>query len=390
MVSVGGPLCVRCKGRLWCGRTKCPILERIRIQRNLNVPVEFIGLSSGFGLVGWKNYPVVRIAPLESLENPLFYDPPSWTGLSVDEIVEKRVRQIGPYVTRKVTDARDPDYKIIEVQDAAMSVKPVSLETVLERKPGAPRFDPVTEPVGPTAPARKIELESEPRIPGFLYRISEDEIKAEEGVMQVYERYDVYRASQMLSLGLLGIKKRFVPTRWAITAVDSMVGEKIRKEVLRYPALDHFLLFKSSLYDNHFYIIFLPSPWMFELLEAWGALWTRVRVITQDHEVRRRKTYAKNTGGSYYAARLAVLEKLREMKRQAGVVVLREVREGYYAPLGVWQVRENVRMALRSKGERFGSLEELLAHIDLRTLPELLNRSRVLRMFREQSRLIEC
>ena len=389
MVSVGGEICVKCKGRLWCGRKKCPILERIRLSREVEVPWEFVGKGTGFGLVGWKAYPKVRIAPLEQLDRVFYYDPPSWTSLSLEEVVENRVRSVGAWVERKVEEARDPDYQVIEIQDAVMSVKPVDLETSLAKRPSKPRFDPVLEPVGPTAPAKSLSLASDPKIPRALYKVAEDEVRAEEGVMEVYRKFDVYKASQMLALGLLGIEKRFVPTRWAITAVDSMVGERLRREVLKYPELDAFYLFHSSLFDNHFYIIFLPSPWMYEIIEVWGALWAKTRVITQDYEMRRRKRYAGNVGGSYYAARLAVLEKLKDMKRQAGVLILREVREGYYAPVGVWQVRENVRKALREKGEKFESLEEVLARIRLRTpLQELLSRSKILRFFREQKRIL--
>jgi len=67
--------------------------------------------------------------------------------------------------------------------------------------------------------------------------------------------------------------------------------------------------------------------------------------------------------GGHYAMRLAVLEKLFQMRRQAAVLALREVGPEYYAPVGVWQVREGVRRALSSEPLRFGELGWALDHL---------------------------
>jgi hypothetical protein len=78
-----------------------------------------------------------------------------------------------------------------------------------------------------------------------------------------------------------------------------------------------------------------------------------------------RTTYAE-IGGCYYSARLAVCELLVKEKRQATVVVLREAHSGYIMPVGVWQVRENVRNAMRQKPSLFNSLHEALKTIAAR------------------------
>jgi hypothetical protein len=44
-------------------------------------------------------------------------------------------------------------------------------------------------------------------------------------------------------------------------------------------------------------------------------------------------------------------------------VVFREVRSGYIVPLGVWQIRENVRQAFRERPAEFSDLQEALAFI---------------------------
>jgi hypothetical protein len=52
-----------------------------------------------------------------------------------------------------------------------------------------------------------------------------------------------------------------------------------------------------------------------------------------------------------------VLEYLAEIKRQASIFVLREITPDYWAPLGVWVVREGMREALRNPPHKFDSLE---------------------------------
>ncbi|AAB89916.1 hypothetical protein [Archaeoglobus fulgidus] len=76
-------------------------------------------------------------------------------------------------------------------------------------------------------------------------------------------------------------------------------------------------------------------------------------------DIRPKRDYS-NLSGGYYAARLPVLEYLREKRGQASVLVIREIKPSYYAPLGVWVVEEGVRKALKSKPEVFESFDDAL------------------------------
>ncbi len=64
------------------------------------------------------------------------------------------------------------------------------------------------------------------------------------------------------------------------------------------------------------------------------------------------------TAGAHFASRLAVAEYLLANKIQAGAMVLREIRPEYAIPVGVWQVREGVRMALKQKPTLASSFEQ--------------------------------
>ena len=75
----------------------------------------------------------------------------------------------------------------------------------------------------------------------------------------------------------------------------------------------------------------------------------------EDH--RGRKNYASKVTGAYYAARLGVLEYLQSIRRQAACFVYREITDEYWAPLGVWVIRESVRKALQGKPRTYDTLE---------------------------------
>ena len=90
-------------------------------------------------------------------------------------------------------------------------------------------------------------------------------------------------------------------------------------------------------------------------------------VIAYEHEKNEgRWDYALNEGGGYYAGRFAVCEALDCMRRQARVIIFREIYEGYVMPVGVWEVRENVRKAMKNNPRKFASLKEALLDVGTR------------------------
>ena len=51
------------------------------------------------------------------------------------------------------------------------------------------------------------------------------------------------------------------------------------------------------------------------------------------------------------------------MRRKGAVIAFREVGKGYAIPLGVWQVRENMRQALSNPPQSFETITSALKHI---------------------------
>src|SRR3989475_12532927 len=75
------------------------------------------------------------------------------------------------------------------------------------------------------------------------------------------------------------------------------------------------------------------------------------------------RTSTASLAGCNYAARLAVGEALARERRQAATVILRETHPGYIMPVGVWNVREHVREALRHLPHRFPSMADTLEYL---------------------------
>ncbi len=109
----------------------------------------------------------------------------------------------------------------------------------------------------------------------------------------------------------------------------------------------------------------------YEAYEAWypRTLWnpaeTHVSIVTDWEGYNGRSKYA-SMGGCYYSGRLAVMEHLMKVRRQARVFILREAYPDYILPVGVWQVRENVRNAMRQPPMVYATLDEALARLQSR------------------------
>mgnify|MGYP005847710881 FL=1 len=165
-----------------------------------------------------------------------------------------------------------------------------------------------------------------------------------------------------------------------------MIGKILISKVKGYRENSDILVFPSYYLFNQFVILILPGKWEFENFEAWApkTSWAanpeKYTIIEEYEGWEGRWKYAQQAGG-YYASRLAVLEYLNRMKVQGRVVVFREVYEGFYLPVGVWQVRENVRHALSHRPKKFASMAEALDEVKkyIRLpLKEYERRSRIL------------
>ena len=124
----------------------------------------------------------------------------------------------------------------------------------------------------------------------------------------------------------------------------------------------------SSLHNNYA-VILMPTGWQYEWSEAFLHVLGNEELVFSDHEGQKKKTAYSPLGGCYYSCRMAVLEALAREKKQAGAIILREALHGY-VPMGVFNVRENVRHAMNQSPQEFEDIRTALSHISRRfTLP---------------------
>lgn len=386
-------ICLTCKGgRLLCGRPSCPLLQKMHVQ----TPIEPKLKESMFGpspsiFVGWKGYPNVFVGPMTSLEEEnaaVLDDPSRWYGLDFNEIIRMRSLLVRSKTLQEVKSRT----KLVEdSQEIAMSIKPVDTEVEFKTAPKyGISFSPISQPMGPSGILKNLEIAGNPKIPKKVDAIASEGMRATDAARALYDTgHDVYYITRVLSSGALGMQenKKLVPTRWSITAVDDMLGNWLRGVAKGYPPVSEFRVYSNTYLENHFEILLMPANWEFEQFEAWApnTLWTmaysKPAINLEKEGYGGRSSYAIKEGGGYYAARLATLEALNEMRRQAGVVIFREIHEGYIMPVGVWEVRENVRRAFRNPPAKFGTLKDALNHMSLKLkipMAEYIKRSEIL------------
>lgn len=369
-------LCVFCKGgRMLCGRERCPHLEKARLLFEVHSVAVY--KDSIFGktppniFVGSYGYPSVFWGPLVSASETVVDNPADMYGMELSDIIRHRGMLVRG---KKQGDVHLKDRMVERAQEVALSYRSIDVEAHFSRKiKPMIVFSPITQPMGPSAPLLDFHVCENPKIPKRVDMIVDDGISAMEAIREMCRYgFDNYYITRVFSAGVLGKKenKRMVPTRWSITAIDDMLSKNYIAEIKSMPSINEFLVFSNEYLSNHFEILLMPGKWEFENFEAWApnTVWTQGMTnaqITEEHEPYEGRTkYAESQGGGYYASRFAVSEALaKRIKRQAKAVVFREVYEGYMVPVGVWEVRENIRHALMKNGVKFQTLSEALGDI---------------------------
>ena len=355
-------------------------------------------------------YPLVNIgilSPLEKDDNAWVYDDSKYwaeQNFQIEDVVKLRDSLLNSRFQSKVTDSRLNKKFVSLAQQIAVASKPVDVEIELKNSLSFKRNkDKVVTSQGMRAGLKKATITGNVKIHKKVDKVMNDEIKAAEGMKLLYKNnFDEYTLSKILSVGVMGLKKnkRFVPTRWSITATDDTLGKQLLEQVRNYKWIEDYELFFGEFMGNQYVILLFPNVWSYELFELYypGSSWnpsTEMKASTDFESFSGRKTYASNTAGGYYATRLPILKYLNQIKRQASVLVIRLETPSYWAALGVWIVRESVKKALQTK-MKFDSREELLdAAKKISKIKYdfdasgILNKSLLLRQIKEERRLGE-
>lgn len=372
--------CILCRGtRLLCGKSRCPIMAKVYANVRTAPLLEarsLAGSSPPSIFVGRVGYPKVDIGPMvppQFGDTSILDTPEEWVGHPIDTIISMRQRLVRGRHRVKVDEPDAPDRLLQATRELALGREPARVDAVFKQRPsGRIELSSEGQPMGPSAPLETFESEAVRADHRIERAFCDTDLLARDGILELY-RGGVYlsRIQRALSAGLLGDgrRRRLVPTRWSITAVDSNVGEALMEETKVAPTIDEFRVYETTRLDNRWIVLMMPTEWCYELVEAWypGTLWNpdhqAISIINDYEFFEGRRTYAR-IGGCYYAARLASNELLTREGRQAGVVILREAHPGYILPVGVWNVREHVREALAGTPVRYDSLQGALAHVE--------------------------
>ncbi|HID25614.1 MAG TPA: hypothetical protein EYP23_04040 [Thermoplasmata archaeon] len=363
---------------MFCGKERCPVLVRFSFQTRVSKMINSLmleGSSPPSVFIGRVGYPKVAIGPLVPpvVGDTSFIDTPEyWSDVTIDDVVDFRSQLVrGKYVVN-VYDVESSNKIVSLTRELALSKESVPSEVYFEKKPtGRIIFYDEAQPHGPSALIKKLDI-SNPKYDSRIEKVFYDtDLKARDAVVDLYKKGTLVSSIQKaFSVGAFGKKKyrRFVPTRWSITAVDSMLGEELLKQTKNSPLINEYRVYRFKRFDNRWVVLMMPTSWRYELIEAWypKTTWNpygaTIAMYNSYEFYNGRETYAE-IGGCYYAARLAVNETLSKERRQAAVVVLREVHPGYILPVGVWNVRETVREALKQPYTKYETLQSALSGI---------------------------
>lgn len=367
-----------------CGINPCPLLAEVRNRLPVVEPTsiaEMVGPSPPQLFVGRYGYPDVRAGPSASwlsendseLAPSATGDPADLFGRPLEEVAARHANLITGGQRMKVQEAQRPGQMLETTQEIAMAAHSVDVELdfaspILIGR--SPTFDSMSTPLGPTGEVLRAEVVGHPSIPRKVDSIAGETDLLATDAMDELSASSIGEAhiSRLLSSGVLGREsaRRLVPTRWSITATDDMLGKRLWRRARDLPSIDKVLVYEATYLDNRFHIILTPGLWAFHMLEAWtrGSLWSDSGGVIGDwEEMKPRAKYADRITGAYYAARLGVLEHMLSVGRSGACLIWRDIGEGYWAPVGVWLIRETVREAMKQPPKQFDSLKEAVDYV---------------------------
>jgi len=355
--------------------------------RSVQVSEKMDGTSPPSVFIGTFNYPKVYVGPMltpDPGDTSILDMPEAW--IPQHKTQEQIIRYRLDLVRGKHrVGIKDLVNRLVQkLQEISLAKSSVESEAQFRYQPKGFTFNEEHTPFGPSAPIEKFSIGNvswEHHLEKAHY---DTDLKSAEAVVNLYNDGVLFSQIQKaFSTGTMGIGKnrKLVPTRWSITAVDSTLANHLYDEVIYNEILDRYLVFEFSSLNNYYIVILTPTPWQYEWIEAFIGVMGENTVIFGDSELFKPKKEYSSVGGCYYSCKFAVLEALSRMKKQAGAIVLREAYEDY-VPLGVFNVRENVRNALLQTPIEFDSLKSTLGYVSTKLrlpLSSFMNESKVLR-----------
>jgi len=319
------------------------------------------GTSPPAVFVGSHNYPKVFVGPMVPPihgNTELLDSPEKWKGKTLEEIINFRLNLVRGI--QKISIEQTEGRYIENLQEITMSSKPTDLDLTFNKNVSSNiSINGESAPFGPVGEIKSAKFSGSISTKPIEKIFYDKDMNADDAVLKLYNSgIEISKIQKCFSIGMLGKKRKLVPTKWSITATDDIISKSIVNEILENNIIDTSKVFSYEHLGNIFSIILFPHRWIFEMIEAWYA--NGILGFGSDNEDARGINHSPRIAGAYFAAKLAVSEYLLKNKIQAGVLIFREIRPEYAIPVGVWQVREGIREAMKQQPQIISNYNQAL------------------------------
>jgi len=336
--------------------------------KSVGMGKEIEGSTPPSVFIGSWNYPDVFAGPMvvpEHGDTMVMDMPEAWIpgNHTQEEIIGYRMNLIRG---KQQVHAADLDNRFIgKLQEISLSQASLESEVSFTATPQGQSFSEEHTPFGPSAGIERFDVEPGRWNPKLERTFYDTDLRAADAVVDLHKNGVPFSSIQKaFSVGTMGQgrARHLVPTRWSITACDTIIGDRLLSDVKRNPVIDTWRVHEFSSLNNHYAVILMPTAWQYEWSEAFLHVLGNEELVFSDYEGTKKKTTYSPLGGCYYSCKMAVLEALAREGNQAGAIILREARKGY-VPMGVFNVRENVRSAMQQAPTEFQGIRPALQYL---------------------------
>lgn len=336
--------------------------------KSIKVGQELDGSTPPSVFIGSWNYPKVYAGPMmvpQQGDTAIMDSPESWIPgqKSQEDIIGYRLSLVRGKQSISITDINNSF--IEKLQEISLASTSIDSEATFSKRPRGLSFSEETTPHGPSALIEKFDIDAvkwDRELEKVYY---DNDLRAREALIDLHQKGVPFsNVQKAFSVGAIGTGKRrkLVPTRWSITACDSTLADTLLKRVRNYPLLETYRVYEFSSLNNYYAVILTPTEWQYEWMEAFIKVLGKEELIFSDYETNAGKKEYSRVGGCYYTCKMGLLDAMDKEKKQAGAIVLREAYSGY-VPLGVFNVRENIKYAMEQEYSEFEDLKSSLDYV---------------------------
>jgi len=199
------------------------------------------GTSPPSVFVGSYNYPKVFVGPMVPPihgDTSLLDSPEKWKGKSLEEIINFRLNLVRGI--QKIPITQTEGRYIENLQEVAMSSKPTDADLIFQKAlSSSVSLDGESAPFGPIGEIKSAKFSGSSSVKSIEKIFYDKDLKAQDAVLNLYNSgIEISKIQKCFSIGMLGQKRKLVPTKWSITATDDIISKSLIDEILDYSLID--------------------------------------------------------------------------------------------------------------------------------------------------------